>query len=170
MINLAMRFARICHAGQKRKYTGEDYIEHPIAVMELLRKYAPEATEEMQCAALLHDVVEDTAATHDDIHHFFGGKVQLYVYYLTDKSRPSDGNRATRKKIDRDHIAEGPRQSQIIKLCDLIDNSRSIVDRDPDFAKVYMAEKRLVLDAIKMEHRLWHMADDIVREYERGVK
>lgn len=53
----ALAFATKAHLGQKRKYTGEDYINHPIDVADTLRLFYPKATEEMYCAALLHDVV-----------------------------------------------------------------------------------------------------------------
>lgn len=165
----AERFATICHSGQIRKYTGEPYIEHPISVMNILLDHIPDATEEMLAAALLHDTVEDTEATLADIESFFGPRVRELVFWLTDKSKKSDGNRAARKKIDRDHIASAPPEAQTIKLADLIDNSQSIVGRDPDFAKVYMREKRLLLDELKdAATELWQTADAIVSNYERG--
>jgi hypothetical protein len=67
------------------------------------------------------------------------------VAALTDISRPNDGDRKIRKAIDRNHLAGASARAQTIKLADLIDNSRSIVERDPDFAKVYLAEKRELL-------------------------
>jgi hypothetical protein len=80
-------------------------------------------------------------------------------------SRPTDGNREVRKRIDREHTAAAPRAAKTIKLADLIDNSRSIIARDPDFAHVYLGEKRLLLDeALKDGDRfLWAQADEIVR-------
>ena len=58
----ALAFCMAAHAGvgQVRKYTGEPYAVHPIAVAALVRAYVPDASEEMLIAALLHDVVEDT--------------------------------------------------------------------------------------------------------------
>jgi len=75
----------------------------------------------------------------------FGVDVATLVAALTDISRPNDGDRKIRKAIDRNHLAGASARAQTIKLADLIDNSRSIVERDPDFAKVYLAEKRELL-------------------------
>ena len=60
---------------------------------------------------------------------------------LTDVSKPQDGNRATRKELDRQHTAKASPDAKTIKLADLISNSRSIMKDDPNFAKVYMKEK-----------------------------
>ena len=100
-------YAEKAHMGQVRKYTGEPYIVHPSAVAELLRLNYKDTTEEMYMAALLHDTVEDTEATHEEIEKFFGKEVSDLVRGLTDISKPEDGNRATRKAIDRDHIGQG---------------------------------------------------------------
>ena len=129
--------------GQVRKYTGEPYIEHPRAVVALVRSVPHD--EAMLAAAWLHDTVEDTDLTVADIERMFGTDVATLVDSVTDISRPSDGNRKVRKAIDRDHLAGASPRAKTIKLADLIDNSRSIVERDPDFAKVYLAEKRELL-------------------------
>ena len=63
-------------------------------------------------------------------------------------SKPEDGNRATRKAIDREHTAQAPAEAQTIKLADLISNSKSIMAHDPDFAVTYLAEKRLLLEVL----------------------
>ena len=59
-----------------------------------------------------------------------------------------DGNRAHRKAIDREHTAQAPAAAQTVKLADLISNSRSIMEHDPQFAVVYLAEKRLLLEVL----------------------
>lgn len=145
----AQLFATAAHAavGQKRKYTGEPYINHPAEVVGIVRTV--DHTSDMIAAAWLHDVVEDTEVTLDDIEYYFGAKLRELVYWLTDVSKPEDGNRAKRKKIDRYHIASAPSEAQTIKLADLISNTASIVERDPDFAKVYLKEKELLLDAMR---------------------
>jgi (p)ppGpp synthase/HD superfamily hydrolase len=145
IVDRALVFATTAHAsiGQVRKYSGEPYIVHPIEVMMLVR--GVEHDETMLAAALLHDVVEDTPVTLEDVTCEFGASVASHVFWLTDASRPEDGNRAARKAIDRAHIAMASAAAQTIKLADLISNSRSIVERDPDFAKVYLREKARLL-------------------------
>jgi len=139
-------FARIAHHGQKRKYTGDDYIVHPISVARIIEMN--EGTLEMQAAALLHDVVEDTVYTLADINALFGHDIATLVQWLTDTSTPEDGNRATRKTIDRKRLADAPVEAQLIKLADMIDNSDSILEYDKSFAKVFIAEMKLLLDAM----------------------
>ena len=75
----------------------------------------------------------------------FGTDIATLVGWLTDVSKPEDGNRAVRKAIDREHTAAAPAEAQTIKLADLISNTKSIMAHDPTFAKVYLEEKRLLL-------------------------
>lgn len=144
----AKEFAARSHGDidQRRRYTGEPYIVHPAAVVELVRSVPH--TEAMLAAAWLHDVVEDTPVTLDEILVEFGQEIADLVEMLTDVSRPEDGNRATRKALDRDHTAKANPQAQTIKLADLIDNSRSIFEHSPSFAPVYRAEKALLLEVL----------------------
>ena len=69
-IEKAIQFATEAHEGQIRKYTGEPYIVHPLAVMETVSTV--EHTDEMLMAAVLHDTVEDCDVTLDDIVSHFG--------------------------------------------------------------------------------------------------
>jgi (p)ppGpp synthase/HD superfamily hydrolase len=102
----------------------------------------------MVAAAWLHDTVEDTDVTIELIRAEFGDKVAELVGWLTDVSRPEDGNRAVRKAIDREHSASAPAEAQTVKLADLIANTRSIMKHDVAFAKTYLEEKRLLLEVM----------------------
>lgn len=148
MVEKARVFATAAHAavGQLRKYTYEPYIVHPTEVVSIV-KSVPH-TDEMLAAAWLHDVVEDTGVTNETIKAEFGEKVAELVGWLTDVSRPEQGNRATRKAIDRAHTAMAPAEAQTIKLADLISNTRSIMAHDEKFAKTYLAEKVLLLEVM----------------------
>lgn len=145
----ALKFATEAHGsiGQVRKYTGEPYINHPIAVAELVR-HTPGCTPEMIAAALLHDTVEDTNVSLEDIYNEFGRVVANYVFWLTDISMPEDGNREARKKLDREHISNAPRPVKTVKIADLIDNTKTISALDPEFWKVYREEKIKLLDVL----------------------
>jgi guanosine-3',5'-bis(diphosphate) 3'-pyrophosphohydrolase len=146
VVRKAQVYAQAAHAavGQKRKYTGEPYIVHPAEVAKIVAG-VPGSTPDMVAAAWLHDVVEDTGCTFTDIHMAFGIDIATLVRWLTDVSRPEDGNRAHRKAVDRAHSADAPAEAQTIKLADLISNSRSIMAHDPAFARTYLEEKRLLL-------------------------
>lgn len=123
-----------------RKYTNQSYDLHLKAVADLIASVSDD--EAMIAAAWLHDVVEDTPATFEDVSRDFGPDVARLVLELTEVSKPSDGNREARKAIDRRHTARASDRAKTIKLADLIDNCRDICRHDPRFAKVYLAEMR----------------------------
>lgn len=150
----ALEFAIMAHGKQLRKYTGEPYIVHPVDVARIVRTVPH--TPEMVAAAYLHDTVEDTDATIVDIELRFGSSVGRLVWHLTDISRPGDGNRAVRKKMDRDHIAAAPAEAQTCKIADLISNTKSIKEFDPDFWRVYRREKLAMLEVLTLGHRVLH--------------
>jgi len=133
-----LEFAMRAHEGQVRKYTGDDYIVHPIAVAEMVEKHG--GSEDQVCAALLHDVVEDTMYTLADINANFGHNIATLVQWMTDTSKPSDGNRRIRKGIDAKRLAEAPAEAQFIKLADMIDNADTIFRFDAGFSKQFKKE------------------------------
>lgn len=153
LVEHARMFAHGAHfaVGQLRKYTNEPYVVHPAEVASIVAT-VPDATEEMIAAAWLHDVVEDTEVTLDQVHLLFGADVAKLVFWLTDVSKPEDGNRAARKAVDRAHIAAAPAAAQTVKCADLISNTKSIVKHDPEFAKVYLEEKKLLLEVMTKAH------------------
>lgn len=164
LVSKAFKYAKEAHEGQVRKYTKEPYFHHVLNVAQMVQSSG--GTSEMIAAAILHDTVEDTQVTIEDIALEFGATVYSYVALLTDISVPSDGNRAARKLIDRQHIKGAPPAVQTIKLADLIDNTKSIVDHDPEFAKVYMMEKAALLEYLKDGHiGLYRKAGNMVNSY-----
>lgn len=159
LIGKARRFATKAHADKKqyRKYTGQPYIVHPAAVATLVQSVPH--TEEQVAAAWLHDTVEDTDVTLEDIKEIFGDKVAELVEMLTDTSKPEDGIRAVRKQLDLEHTAKASPEAKTIKLADLIDNTKSIVEHDPVFAKTYLQEKLRLLSVLKGgDQHLWNIA------------
>lgn len=151
------------HKGPTRKYTGEPYIVHPAEVVSIVRTVPH--TEEMLAAAWLHDVVEDCKVTLAQIGDACDLDVLFLVRDLTDVSKSEDGNRARRKAIDLQHIAQASVHARTIKLADIISNSRSILKHDPKFAEVYLPEKRALLEVLKDgDPTLWATADEICRE------
>ncbi|MFW3613461.1 HD domain-containing protein [Billgrantia antri] len=173
MIERAALFCRAAHqaVGQQRKYTGEPYWHHPVAVAE--RVSAVEAaTVEMIAAAHLHDVLEDTAVTALDLEACFGERVTALVLELTDQFiDPEIGNRAHRKALERDRLAQISPEAQTIKYADLIDNTGSIVTRAPGFARVYLAEKRQLLEVMtRGDQALQRQAWSVLTEGEARIR
>lgn len=122
----ALDYATECHQGQNRR-SGEPYIEHPINVALILTGFGMDT--ESICAALLHDVVEDTDATNETVQKLFGKQVALLVDGVTKLgkvpyySREEQQSENLRKMLLS--MAEDVRVV-IIKLCDRLHNMRTI--------------------------------------------
>lgn len=160
IVNHALIFASIAHRGQKRKYTDEPYIVHCYEVVKILEAHNSEAfynkayndmspfykpiPDCVLAAAAMHDVIEDTNLTEQDIEIVFGEEISGLVIALTDYP-VSLCNREMRKKMDRERIATSSNYVKSIKCADLISNTNSIVEHDPNFARVYLKEKELLL-------------------------
>jgi len=147
-IQQAADFAKAAHESidQRRKFTNEPYIVHPAEVAEIVASVSDD--ENMICAAWLHDVVEDTPVTLDDIKARFGDDIAHLVDGLTNVSKLADGNRKARIAIDRDHTAGTDSRTKTIKLADLIANLDGIVDQNAGFARKYLPEKESLLKVL----------------------
>lgn len=163
----ARYFSELAHADQVRKYTGEPYATHPQAVAALVSRVtqSPIAV----AASHLHDTIEDTVTTLDDLERSFGVAVADLVFWLTDPA-DSTGNRKQRKAEDCARLARAPALAQTIKLGDLIDNTSSIVLHDPHFARVYLVEKEAQLKILVRGDRQLHaIATSMVKEARRRL-
>lgn len=145
-IAFAKLFCIVAHGKQKRKYTGEPYYVHPFEVASIVGQYTDDVPTII--AALLHDTVEDTWVKNWMIRVLFGKETASIVAEVTDVSVPLDGSRNVRKAIDRNHIAKASYKGQTVKCADLISNTHSIVEHDKNFARVYLAEKELLIQVI----------------------
>jgi (p)ppGpp synthase/HD superfamily hydrolase len=136
----AIALACSAHAEQKRKYTNEPYIVHPAEVVSYLKTHVKHVSEDMIIAAWLHDTLEDTDLPQEIIEYWFGYRVLYLVDELTDKTELKDGNRAYRKLLECNRLSVTSSEAQTIKLADLCSNTTSIIQYDPNFAKVYIPE------------------------------
>lgn len=167
-------FARNAHKGQDRKYEPGPYIIHPIHVMEICSEYT--ADKNVLAAALLHDVLEDTSVTEEQLNKYLSSVmpsedarlVLLYVIELTDVYTKSDfpeWNRRKRKMKEHQRLSVASPGAQTIKYADITDNSRSIVTAETDFAEKYLYEHRSLLKELRQgELRLRNRAIETVNE------
>jgi (p)ppGpp synthase/HD superfamily hydrolase len=116
----ALRFARRVHLGQHRKQTGEQFVEHPIAVADLLMESGYDGA--MITAAYLHDVVEKTDVELDEIRERFGPDVAALVDCLSED--PEIDGYGPRKRALRRRILESGGESVIIYAADRVANMR----------------------------------------------
>ena len=147
IVEKAINFATAAHQGQTRKYDNEPYIVHPIAVSKMVADMTNDP--EMIAAAVLHDVVEDTEVTGEEIHKLFGDRVAELVYDLTDqftKENYPNFNRKKRKQLEAVRLGKCSKDVQLIKICDMADNTKSIIKDDPGFASLFLREKSYILE------------------------
>jgi (p)ppGpp synthase/HD superfamily hydrolase len=157
-VKMARALATGAHGAikQVRKYTGDPYIVHPQAVAGLIEA-VPTHSWEMLCVAWLHDVLEDTGVDRGTIIDMFGVDVGLGVWYLTNVEKEA-GNRARRHAINIERLAFAPDWVKTVKVADLMDNTATIVQHDPNFAPLYLKEKESVMEVLVGADRvLWQM-------------
>lgn len=156
----AMQFAREVHKNQVRKYTENPYADHLAEVAGIVATVQPDDVS--IAVAWLHDCVEDQGTSLNWLAYSFGFEVASGVWFLSDLET---GNRKERKEASRIRLAAASGWIQTIKVADLISNTSSIVKHDPKFAKVYLEEKRLLLDVLtKADKGLLEIARNQVKE------
>lgn len=165
LIKRAAQFAAWAHASvnHRRKYTGQPYIVHPAEVALLVQRHSMH-TPEMVAVAWLHDVLEDTPVPYAQLRQEFGEPIANMVDELTEKPPVVPANRATRKAAEALRLAGVSHSAKVVKLADLLSNSRSIVRHDPKFAQVYLREKaHLLAQALYLpEQPLWQQAWEVL--------
>jgi guanosine-3',5'-bis(diphosphate) 3'-pyrophosphohydrolase len=115
----AISFAARAHRTQKRKGSGEPYVNHLIEVAELLARVGGVTDVDVLCAAVLHDVVEDTDVSPSEVESAFGARVRELVDAVTDDRRlPKD----ERKRLQVEHMQSAGADVRMIKLADHCSN------------------------------------------------
>ncbi|HEY0934596.1 MAG TPA: HD domain-containing protein [Trebonia sp.] len=124
----AVVFALRCHGGQKRP-TGAPYAEHLLEALEVLVRGAGVGDPDVLCAAVLHDVVEDTPCTLDEVRAAFGDRVADLVGWVT-KPEPEDGAGQAARKAAKEaylaRLADAPDDAVLVKLADRLSNVQTL--------------------------------------------
>lgn len=166
----ALSFAAYKHRDQRRKdVNASPYINHPIALANVLCNEGGITDEDVLCAALLHDTVEDTETTPEELTKFFGKTISDIVMEVTDdKALP----KAERKRLQIEHAAHASYQAKLVKLADKISNLRDIAvcppaNWDVDRKKEYYNWAKKVVDQARGANAVLEgIFDDV---YARGV-
>jgi GTP diphosphokinase / guanosine-3',5'-bis(diphosphate) 3'-diphosphatase len=151
----ALAFAAAKHRGQRRKdREASPYINHPIDLANILANEALVTDPRVLVAAILHDTVEDTDTTLDEISARFGADVSALVAEVTDdKGLPKD----ERKRLQEVHAPHASFRAQQIKLADKIANLRDLAHSPPatwDLARrrAYFEWSKRVVDGVRGRH------------------
>jgi GTP pyrophosphokinase len=126
MVRRAYQFAAQAHDGQTRK-SGDPYVTHPLAVAQIIAELKLDVAS--VCAGLLHDCVEDTSATVDQLGDLFGKEIAFLVDGVTKLGKlPYSTREEQQAENFRKMLLAMARDIRVIlvKLCDRLDNMRSL--------------------------------------------
>ena len=163
----ALAFSAKKHSKQTRKDIDKSpYINHPIALANILAQRWV-IDENVLCAAILHDTIEDTKTTADELRKHFGEKITSIVLEVSDdKSLEKE----VRKQLQIDHAASLSKEAKLVKLADKIANITDIINTPPvnwskERKQEYFAWAKAVVDNLRGVHQgLEGEFDDLIAD------
>lgn len=168
----AAHFAARKHSGQTRKNAAATpYINHPIEVAEHLARVGGITDEDILAAALLHDTIEDTETTKDEIEHIFGNRIASIVADCTDDKRLE---KAERKRLQIENARQKSPEAKCVKIADKTCNLASIlVDPPKDWSisqqlEYFQWAEKVVLGLLGINERLDQCVLDILAQGKRA--
>jgi (p)ppGpp synthase/HD superfamily hydrolase len=157
----AVLFATSAHEGQTRKYTGEPYITHPMAVAKIVSDFGGDLNQII--AAYLHDTIEDVLrVTHKIVEGSFGDDVGMLVHGMTKDEYPKGTSRRDKKALEATRLAGTDARVQFIKCADIIHNSGTIIQHNIEFADIYLTENLKAVEGMVS-------ANENIRDYAIAV-
>jgi guanosine-3',5'-bis(diphosphate) 3'-pyrophosphohydrolase len=148
----ATLFAAEKHRGQRRKDAGKTpYINHPIMVVNLLANVGRIWDVETLQAGMLHDTIEDTDTTADELEEHFGYEVRNLVLELTDDK---ELDKQERKRLQVEHAPHMTPRAKCIKIADKIANVTDLLNAPPahwpeERMRQYVVWSRQVVDGCR---------------------
>ena len=164
----AIAFAADKHRNQRRKdKDSSPYINHPIALAEVLANEAGIDDQNVLIAAILHDTIEDTETTQEELSRLFGDAITAIVLEVTDnKALP----KAERKRLQIQHAPHASRRAKLVKFADKICNLRDISSSPPtewslERRREYYDWAKEVVDGLRGSHpTLEHLFDQAYKD------
>ena len=151
----ALAFAAHKHRDQRRKDAeASPYINHPIALAEVLAGEGGVADIEVLAAALLHDTIEDTATTVEELVALFGERIAAMVAEVTDDQKLPKAERKRLQIVNAPGLSPG---AKLVKLADKICNLRDVAERPPakwdmERRREYFEWAKRVIDGLRGAH------------------
>ncbi|MBR5056202.1 MAG: bifunctional (p)ppGpp synthetase/guanosine-3',5'-bis(diphosphate) 3'-pyrophosphohydrolase [Bacteroidales bacterium] len=153
LLDRAIGFAVRAHSGMERRGKGFPYIVHPMEALAIVATITPD--QELLAAAALHDVVEDTDFTIEDIRAAFGERIAALVEKETDieiAEQDESMSWHARKQAAIDRLAAAPLDAKIVAIGDKLSNMRAI---ERDYARIGDELWNLFHVTSRSEHE-WH--------------
>jgi guanosine-3',5'-bis(diphosphate) 3'-pyrophosphohydrolase len=151
----ALAFSAEKHTKQRRKDIDKTpYINHPISLANILAQRWV-IDENVLCAAILHDTIEDTETTVEELQEHFGEKITSIVLEVTDDKSLE---KSVRKQKQVEHAASISHEAKLVKLADKIANITDIINTPPadwstDRKKDYFNWAKAVVDNLRGAHQ-----------------
>lgn len=164
-----LKYASEKHFGQTRS-SGEKYIQHPIRVAKSIIKYKQSHNiDALVKAALLHDTIEDTDTTHEDLEKLYGGLVASLVKQLT--SDKDEISKIGKTEYLTKKMKEMSNYALAIKLADRLDNVSDIATaKTPQWRKNYKKETEKILNTLEKERNLTNTHKKIIKDIKNKLK
>ena len=163
----ALAFSAEKHTKQRRKDIDKTpYINHPISLANILAQRWV-IDENVLCAAILHDTIEDTETTVEELQEHFGEKITSIVLEVTDDKSLE---KSVRKQKQVEHAASISHEAKLVKLADKIANITDIINTPPadwstDRKKDYFNWAKAVVDNLRGAHQgLEKDFDDLINK------
>lgn len=160
----ATAFAAHKHRAQRRKdVAASPYINHPIALADILSNEAGVYDPVVLSAALLHDTLEDTETSFEELEREFGPEIASVVLEVTDDKALT---KAERKRLQVESAGRKSAQAKLVKIADKIANLRDIVEHPPagwslERKREYFDWAKRVMDGLRGAHpRLEQLFDE----------
>ncbi|MGH3278585.1 MAG: HD domain-containing protein [Trebonia sp.] len=150
----AVIFAIRFHGDQKRP-TGAPYVEHLLEALEVLVRGARVADPDVLCAAVLHDVVEDTPCTVADVRAAFGGRVADMVAWVTKPEAADGADKRAVKEAYLKSLAGAPDDAILVKLADRASNVQTLRKLPLPKQREYYAQTRTYILPLAASRGWW---------------
>lgn len=164
----ALAFAAERHSRQRREdAAASPYINHPIALADVLANEGRVVDVVVLSAAMLHDTIEDTETTADELAHHFGARIAAIVVEVSDDPRL---DKATRKLRQIEHAPHLSPEAKLVKLADKICNLRDIAASPPigwslERQREYFDWAKAVIDGLRGVHpTLERLFDEVCKK------
>ena len=150
----AVTFAVRFHGDQKRP-TGAPYVEHLLEALEVLVRGAGVADPDVLCAAVLHDVVEDTPCTIAGVREAFGDRIADMVAWVTKPEAADGADKKAVKEAYLKRLADAPDDAILVKLADRASNVQTLRNLSLPKQRDYFAQTRTYILPLAASRGWW---------------